>query len=425
MTEPSSAGVRVGLEPGHRGSLELGSLTAEHTRLPLSSPLLLQEDSDPIDPPPTSSRLAHRQQPHVTSHGLSPPLTLGLNALHRLRLRLRLLPLLLLPLLLLPPPTRAARPLPPTSETLILTVVGTTLPARRSSAPSLPELLDAPAAPMAAPPPAAEGPDAVEIREVWADNLEQEFAVIRDVIDAYPYVAMDTEFPGIVVKPTGSYSCQSDVNYATLQGNVNILKLIQLGLTLSNEAGALPPRGTGGRGCIWQFNFRGFDPRTDPSSSISIDLLRRSGIDFDRFAAEGVDSTRFSELMMTSGLVLSDSVQWVTFHSGHDFGYLLRLLTGREMPNTLDEFLELTKTFFPVMYDVKHLMRFCSGLYGGLSKLGELLKVERVGTSHQAGSDSLLTLWCFLKVKNLYLKESVKLYDGLLFGLIPGEGVIG
>jgi len=69
-------------------------------------------------------------------------------------------------------------------------------------------------------------------------------------------------------------------------------------------------------------------------------------------------------------------------------------------------------------------MKYCDGLYGGLNKLGELLKVERVGTSHQAGSDSLLTLRCFLKVKNLYLKESVKLYDGLLYGLIPGEGVI-
>ncbi|CAD6245220.1 unnamed protein product [Miscanthus lutarioriparius] len=275
---------------------------------------------------------------------------------------------------------------------------------------------------MAAPPPAAEGPDAVEIREVWAGNLEEEFAVIRAVVDAYPYVAMDTEFPGFVVKPSAEYRFTCDRNYAALEGNVNVLKLIQLGLTLSNGAGALPPCGTGGRGCIWQFNFRGFDPHTDPSSNDSIDLLRRSGIDFDRFAAEGVDSTRFAELMMSSGIVLNDDVQWVTFHSGHDFGYLLRLLTGREMPNTLDEFLKLTNTFFPVLYDIKHLMKFCGGgLYGGLSKLGELLKIERVGIGHQAGSDSLLTLQCFMKLKQLYLKESVKLYDGVLFGLIPGE----
>ncbi|XP_062195848.1 probable CCR4-associated factor 1 homolog 7 [Phragmites australis] len=277
---------------------------------------------------------------------------------------------------------------------------------------------------MAAPPPAAHSPDGVEIRDVWAGNLEEEFAVIRGVVDAYPYVAMDTEFPGIVVKPVGNFRTFGDHNYAILEGNVNLLKLIQLGLTLSDETGALPPCGTGGRGCIWQFNFRGFDPRSDPSNADSIDLLRRSGIDFDRFAAEGADTARFAELLMSSGVVLNADVQWITFHSGHDFGYLLRLLTGRNMPDTLDEFVELTKIFFPVLYDIKHLMKFCGGggLYGGLSKLAELLSVKRVGTSHQAGSDSLLTLQCFKKLKDVYLKESVKMYAGVLFGLIPGVG---
>jgi hypothetical protein len=30
----------------------------------------------------------------------------------------------------------------------------------------------------------------VEIRDVWADNLEAEMAIIRDVVQRYPYVAM-------------------------------------------------------------------------------------------------------------------------------------------------------------------------------------------------------------------------------------------
>lgn len=277
---------------------------------------------------------------------------------------------------------------------------------------------------MAAPPPAAETPADVEIRDVWAENLEQEFAVIREVVDAYPFVAMDTEFPGVVVKPVGTFNSQNELNYAILEGNVNVLKLIQLGLALSDETGALPPCGTEGRPCIWQFNFRGFDPRSDPSNADSIDLLRRSGIDFDRFAAEGADTTRFAELMMSSGVVLNDDVQWITFHSGHDFGYLLRLLTGKNMPETLEGFLKLTKIYFPVLYDVKHIMKYCGegGLYGGLSKLSEQLKVKRVGTGHQAGSDSLLTLKCFNKLKELYLEDSVKKYAGVLFGLIPGSG---
>jgi hypothetical protein len=37
----------------------------------------------------------------------------------------------------------------------------------------------------------------VEIRELWAANLEDEFAKIRDIIDGYPYVVVDVHHPGV------------------------------------------------------------------------------------------------------------------------------------------------------------------------------------------------------------------------------------
>ncbi|MBA0789923.1 hypothetical protein Gohar_014602 [Gossypium harknessii] len=119
---------------------------------------------------------------------------------------------------------------------------------------------------------------------------------------------------------------------------------------------------------------------------------------------------------MSSGIVLNDDVHWVTFHSGYDFGYLLKLLTCRSLPDTQTGFFKLIKMYFPIVYDIKHMMKFCNGLHGGLNKLAELLEVERVGVCHQAGSDSLLTSCTFRKLRDNFFK-SVQKYAGVLYGL--------
>ncbi|KAG6516145.1 hypothetical protein ZIOFF_026594 [Zingiber officinale] len=254
--------------------------------------------------------------------------------------------------------------------------------------------------------------ETVQIREVWTQNLESEFSLIREIVDDFPYVAMDTEFPGIVCRPLGSFLSNSEFNYATLKANVDMLKLIQLGLTFSDDLGNLPTCGTD-RGCIWQFNFREFDVQRDISASDSINLLRVSGIDFEKNVEEGVDAQRFAELLMSSGVVLNDSVHWVTFHSGYDFGYLLKILTCQNLPDTQVGFFKFIKIYFPTVYDIKHLMKFCNSLHGGLNKLAELLEVQRVGICHQAGSDSLLTSCAFRKLKESFFNGSTEKYAGV------------
>lgn len=265
--------------------------------------------------------------------------------------------------------------------------------------------------------------DSIHIREVWNDNLEEEFALIREIVDDFPYIAMDTEFPGIVLRPVGNFKNSNDYHYQTLKDNVDMLKLIQLGLTFSDEQGNLPTCGTD-KYCIWQFNFREFNVNEDVFANDSIELLRQSGIDLNKNNENGIDAVRFGELLMSSGIVLNDSVYWVTFHSGYDFGYLLKLLTCQNLPDTQAGFFNLINMYFPTLYDIKHLMKFCNSLHGGLNKLAELLEVERIGICHQAGSDSLLTACTFRKLKENFFSGSLEKYAGVLYGLGVENGSI-
>ncbi|XP_004504674.1 probable CCR4-associated factor 1 homolog 7 [Cicer arietinum] len=260
--------------------------------------------------------------------------------------------------------------------------------------------------------------DSIQIREVWSDNLEEEFALIREIVDDYPYIAMDTEFPGIVLRPVGNFKNSYDYHYQTLKDNVDMLKLIQLGFTLSDEDGNLPNfDDADDRFCVWQFNFREFNVSEDVFANDSIELLRQSGIDFKKNNDKGIDAQCFGDILMSSGIVLNDNVHWLTFHSGYDFGYLLKLLTCQNLPDTQVGFFNLINMYFPNVYDIKHLMKFCNSLHGGLNKLAELLEVERVGICHQAGSDSLLTLCTFRKLKENFFSGSMEKYAGVLYGL--------
>lgn len=61
----------------------------------------------------------------------------------------------------------------------------------------------------------------------------------------------DTEFPGVVARPIGTFKTSSDYHYQTMRCNVDLLKLIQIGITLADEEGNFPQDVT-----TWQFNFK-------------------------------------------------------------------------------------------------------------------------------------------------------------------------
>jgi len=253
----------------------------------------------------------------------------------------------------------------------------------------------------------------VVIVDVWARNLREELEKIMDIVDDYNFIAMDTEFPGVVARPIGSFKNSHDFHYQTVKCNVDLLKIIQLGLTFCNEQGHFVP-GT----CSWQFNFK-FSLHEDMYAQDSIDMLSKSGIDFKEHDARGIEVEEFAELLMTSGIVLNEDVRWLSFHSGYDYGYLLKILTCQHLPKEEGDFFELLRLYFPVVYDVKYLMKSCENLKGGLQKTAEDLQVERIVPQHQAGSDSLLTAGLFFKIRSLFFENQIddSKYAGVLYGL--------
>jgi len=235
-----------------------------------------------------------------------------------------------------------------------------------------------------------------EIVNVWEDNLEAEFDKITELIEKYKYVSMDTEFPGIVIQR------ENLTGYPLIKSNVDELKLIQVGITLSDENGEMPtPTST------WQFNLK-FDLNEDPHAKDSIDVLKEAGINFDELSARGIHDIRFADLLLSSGLVLNDDIHWITFHGAFDFAYLIKSLSNAKLPKTLDSFNTSLKSFFPSVYDLKLIVNEVSELKNGsLKKLGIDLDVKRHGIMHQAGSDAHLTALCFFKIKAVHFKNGI------------------
>ncbi|KAH6671526.1 CCR4-NOT transcription complex subunit 7 [Plectosphaerella plurivora] len=302
------------------------------------------------------------------------------------------------------------------------------------------------------------------IREVWKHNLHEEMAVLRDLVDKYPLIAMDTEFPGIVSRPMGGFRGKSDYHYQCLRTNVDMLKVIQIGLALFNEQGETPPArptstdamdmSLGQRGAqqgpfpyAWQFNFK-FSLNQDMYNEKSIESLQTAGIDFNMLERDGIDPHEFASLLIPSGLVCFDNVTWISFHGGYDFGYLTKLLVCEPLPSDEVDFDRIMKLYFPSTYDVKHLMKHAIRLHNsglltpndaqttdilhkfesksGLENIAETLKVKRVGAAHQAGSDALITGKVFFQIRDKVFKGHIgNEHVGKVWGLgVPDGGLL-
>lgn len=251
----------------------------------------------------------------------------------------------------------------------------------------------------------------IQIIDVWSKNLQNAFEEMRDLIKNYKFLAMDTEFPGVVARPIGNFTSQSTFVYQQLRCNVDLLKIIQIGITFSDEFGNSPKR------CTFQFNFK-FDMNNDMWAQESISLLQEAQLDFDRHKKDGINVEEFGNLLVTSGLILNDDVTWLSFHSSYDFAYLFKTVMNDTLPKTETSFFNYLKVLFPNFFDVKYLLKGSKFLKKGLQEIGEEFGLKRTGIQHQAGSDSILTRDVFFKVKLLfYQKENISKHSVKLFGI--------
>jgi CCR4-NOT transcription complex subunit 7/8 len=211
-----------------------------------------------------------------------------------------------------------------------------------------------------------------------------------------------------------------DYNWQRVKCNVDLLKVIQIGLTFSNHDGQYPHE-NGQQFSTFQFNFH-FDLALDLYSTDAIQFLTSNGIDFSLHASRGVDVSRFGELLMSSGVVLNDAVLWLSFQGKYDFAYLVKVLICEHLPVKWENFDELLTTYFPNYLDLKWLLAAAASKDDlastpaaggtaddplvravkdkGLEDLAQSLGICREGQAHQAGSDSLLTCKAFFALRS-------------------------
>ena len=124
--------------------------------------------------------------------------------------------------------------------------------------------------------------------------------------------------------------------------------------------------------------------------------------------------------MNTSGLLFNPSMTWVGFHLAYDVGYLVKVLTGAHLPDSMHTFLKVVDFHFgPRIFNIKYMCKSCEGLEGSLEKVAGKLNVQRAGgtSSHHAGSDSLLTWDTFRSLRNTFLRRGIM---GTPAGIISG-----
>jgi CCR4-NOT transcription complex subunit 7/8 len=138
---------------------------------------------------------------------------------------------------------------------------------------------------------------------------------------------------------------------------------------------------------------------------------------------DGIDPQKFRCLMLSSSLLFNPSRTCIVFHLAYDISYLVKVLTGTNLSDSMEGFLNLVWWHFgPRIFDIKYLCKDCEGLEGSLKTIAEILDVQRVaGASHHAGSVNLFTSLIFKTMRAIFFTDGIEVTKaGVLFGIQDG-----
>lgn len=251
------------------------------------------------------------------------------------------------------------------------------------------------------------------VRDVWKDNLHNEFVSIRRLIKQFNYVSISTEFIGTMARPIGNFETKADYHYQTMRSNVDLLNPVQLAISLSDANGNKPDN----EPSTWQFNFK-YDLGDEMISAETLDLLRSSGVNLEMNLSNGVDKFEFAQLMMDSGLLLEPNTTWITFHAAYDIGFLVNILMNDMMPSSREDFEWWVHKLMPSLFDLNLIYKIvrdfkspqqpASSQYS-LNTLGDEIGIPRFPIFTTTGGQALLMILSFCYLSKICMN---KLPDG-------------
>ncbi|CAN6461000.1 unnamed protein product [Victoria cruziana] len=219
------------------------------------------------------------------------------------------------------------------------------------------------------------------VRSVWKENRQNENNIIRTHLPHFPFISIATKHSRYRDKiPAKSCTAVHDSNHGRLQLVLDAFPVYQVGIVLSDGSGNLPTCQETGQPCIWEFN------------------LRSNATD-DR----GINPPDFIIGLFATGAMRRSRFCWVVFKGGLDFGSLVRLITGVELPQDRRDLSAKVEKYFPRFYDLMHVVAATPGLSKARGKLDRVAKamgvVREGGAPHGAASDGLTTMRVFMKAK--------------------------